>query len=132
MEPETERHSMMSDAILIVQVTDDEDPALCRSTRSKQSAFALHWAFCPSWVSVFFLQNESFDQIIAMILFCILNTYMPQNLSFIVNLLSSFPNVQRSRHLHLSITYVQISANRMDYGTGRPKFKSLIYHLLLV
>ena len=56
-----DRHSMMSDAILIVQVTDDEDPALCRSTRSKQSAFALHWAFCPSWVSVFFLQNESFD-----------------------------------------------------------------------
>lgn len=56
-----DRHGMMYDAILIVGVTDDEDPALCGSTRSKESVFALHWAFCPSWVSVFFLQNESFD-----------------------------------------------------------------------
>lgn len=61
MELETERHSMMYDAILTVQVTDDEDPALYMNTRSKESVFALHWAFCPSWVSIFFLQNESFD-----------------------------------------------------------------------
>ena len=122
----------MYDAILIVGVTDDEDPALCGSTRSKESVFALHWAFCPSWVSVFFLQNESFDQIIAMMLFRIMNPYMPQNLSFVINLLSSFPNMERPCHLYLFITYIQISAKRMDCETGRPKFKSLIYCLLLV